>query len=424
MKTAIDIKIASAYFYLTSSLFLFALLPMTFHGIYRTALALFFVSFLLDYVVNKRWRGFTFSMQSVVYLCVIFYYLLTLLFLPVETDHRYFGRILEYSTAMLGFAMAGFAGGFNDKFKVKYFALVGAIAPIAYSLYTIFALVGWEYFITNDFPSFQFYNHQMQININAHMGFNIFCNIEILLTYYLFKDSKNQHGKYYKALLWFCSICAVLQLGLIMINQGRVGLLTSAIVLFYIIMDMLRGNKIAMGIVAALFLAAAVSFIATRPRFETDNLTLNEPRSIVWKIALDNIAEKPLLGYGSSTTYAIMQEDILNTEWPGNINTFLVENIANGVWWGGHPHNQLLQSWLNFGVLGMLVMTAIFILPFFALRIDRFFALFCCMWLCILIQLQTEIILTSVSYIGFGFFLLMILSFQGKRTPIINKNHA
>lgn len=411
---------ACAYLYFICSLFLFAILPMAFHGvIYRPALIFFFISFILDYTTNKRWQKFRFTIPCIVYLCLIAYYLLLFVFWPVETNDCYLKFIAEDSLALVGFSLAGIAGGFNEKFKIKYFAISGAIAPIAYSAYIISKYIGWGYFFEQDFGLFREYNHLMNIHINAHMGFNFFCNVEILLTYYLFKNRKTMMtGRFDKAILYGCVLCSIIILLLVLISGGRAGIMCTVIVLFYIILDLLDKNKKILTATSILLAICCIFFITKHPRFQRNNLTTNEPRSIVWDVAFENIMESPLIGYGGSTTYAIMQEDLLKAEWPAGINTFLTDQISNGVWWGGHPHNQLMQSWLFYGITGLLLMLAIFILPFFSLKRDSNYLLFCCLWLCLLFQLQTEVIATSISYIGFGFWLLFMFSFQGNNKPM------
>lgn len=422
---SMTIKNVCAYFYLASTLFLFALLPMAFHDIYRSALSLFFISFILDYVVNKRWQNFRFTRSSIVYICLILYYLLLFIYWPLENDPIYLGTIAEYSMSFVAFSLIGLAGGFNDKFKIKYFALVGAIFPIIYALHTITVHVGWETFINQDMKTnFPIFNTFMNKKINAHMGFNFFCNVEILLTYYLFKTRHEAKTTFDKTIMWFCFTCSIILVLLILISQGRVGLLCLIIIVFYILVDLTKKYKYYMLATSSAFLIAAILYTATRPRFDRTQIAKTEPRNIVWDVSVKNIKESPLVGYGASTTYTIMQKDLLNAEWPENSNLFLVEQIENGIWWGGHPHNQLMQSCLNYGITGVLIMLAIFILPFFALKKDEFYPLFGLLWLCILIQLQTEVIQTSISFIGFSFFLLFILSFQGDTRPILKQKDA
>lgn len=410
--------------YLASALILFALLPMTFRPIYTPFLAFFFLAFIADYAANKRYRGFLFTLPSVCYLCVIAYFLLLFLFWPIESDDRYIGSIAEQSLSLLAFPLVGLAGGFNEKFKVKYFAAVGVMMPLVYAAYIINIKVGWgNYFQFTEYTNWMF-NDAMNRTINAHMGFNLYCNLAILLTYHTVKECRGSSSKLDRFIIWFCPICCVPLIGLIIQSQARIGLLCMVLVLFYMIADLLRialrNKKWVLYLLCGTVLAAGLIFVITRPRFDKEVLD-KEPRNLIWDISMEKIMEAPLLGHGCSTGYKMLDDEYLNTE---GMDTFLTDNIKAGIWWGGHPHNQLLQGWLSYGILGLLLMAAIMILPFFALRADKYYPIFAIFWLCIVLQLQTEIIQTSVTFINFGFYHLFILAMQGSAKPLTRAKDA
>lgn len=408
-----SIKNIAAWFFAVSSLLLFALLPLHFTPLHRIALVLFFASFVLDYVINTRWRTRKPDMSYFFYACMVLYFLLMFIYLPVEQDSRYISNICESRLPFLGFGIIGLLGGFNDKFKAGYFACTGAIASLIYIAYVIYAMGGWESLMADN--AFLQYQKAQATNINAHMAINSYYIAVIALTYFMVKDWRTTDGNIKKFATWFCAISCIILAFFLIKNEGRMGLLMLSVMLFYIVADLLKKKRIFLILGMVVFLLIAVMFAATRPRFNTDLVSAN-PRLQIWDATMELIEERPLSGYGSSTAYAKMSDDFKEIQWHHDSDrNFLLGLINNGDYWAAHAHNQLLQSWLEFGIIGVLLMAAIFISPFVAMNVNKFYPLFAIFLLCIIMQLQTDIIRGSIGYIGFCFYFMLALNLQGTR---------
>lgn len=413
------IKNIVSWIFTVSAVFLFALLPWMYNKLHPTVLIIFYSSFVLDFIVNKRYKTFAITKPSLVYICFIIFFFLIIIHALFETNTQFTNKIIEVRLSYLGIGLVGLLGGLGDKIKIKYFAYTGIIMSLA-CLIHILNIMGWSDFIYNN-DRFIIFNDLRHRNINAHMGFNFYILFSISLSYCRVKDYFNKENSLIdKIMTWFCSISSVILLWFVINSQGRIGMALAILLIIFIAVDILKHKPMLLGGAALIIIIISVFSIINEPRFSHNSLIEQNPRLHIWELSLKKISEKPIIGYGSSTAYSIMQEEFLTDQWRSKINDGMIYDcLSQGGWWAAHSHNYFLQCWLELGILGLIVSLSIIIIPFFCLKHDKFFMPFCLILLFLAIQMQTDIVDGAYSAKHFCFFYLLILSLQGDKKTLI-----
>lgn len=407
-----------SWIFAAAALFYFIMLPWMHHPTQRVAFIIFYSAFLLDFVINKRYKEITFSKTSILYVCFIVYFLLVAASALFEQDPRHAGSIIEGRLSFLGIGIVGLLGGLNDKIKVNHFAYAGTIMSLICIIHVL-NLMGWSVFWENP-TRFEIFNDFRHHNINAHMGFNFYLLLSVILTYCTAKKT-GSYGKLDRAMTWFCSVSSIVLLWFVINSQGRIGMVLAILLILFIVADVLKHKPVFLGSAAFIIVLAAVMAIINEPRFSAESLTEQNPRLAIWELSWEKICEKPVSGYGSSSAYCVLKDEFLTEQWKSRINDGMIYDcLAQDGWWAAHSHNHLLQSWLELGIPGLLVSLAIMLLPFFCLRRDKLFLTFCLAFLFIDLQLMTDVIDGSYSAKHFCFYYLMMLSLQGDKRPLAN----
>jgi O-antigen ligase len=134
------------------------------------------------------------------------------------------------------------------------------------------------------------------------------------------------------------------------LSEGRVGLITSFLLLtIFIFRYFWNRSRILTAASTTLFILVAFTFIKDNPRLSEENLR-HEPRIAIWEIAVDQIVKSDFLGVGVSTA----------------ANNMTTEFTKRGMFNNKHTHNIFLQSTLEYGIIGLLTIFAIFILGFYS----------------------------------------------------------
>lgn len=137
------------------------------------------------------------------------------------------------------------------------------------------------------------------------------------------------------------------------------------------------------------------------PSFNKSN-----PRKHIWVEAIDKIKESPIVGVGASTNAAQFKEILLRNEDLLMEEEFLIGNLRNDKVYGMHPHNQIMQSWQEYGLLGLFVILGLFTTIILAIRGSLTLNL---IFIPIFVQLQTEVIDGGITTIGFCTYIYLIL---------------
>ncbi len=409
--TKADIKNLSCYLQQASSLFLFANLPFYFNNIQRWSIIAFIFFSVIDIIVNQRWKNINYRSPSAI-LCylLIFQYLLILLYIPFERTTTHIGMIIEYRLSLLLFGLVGL---FYTKrsINIKYYAYV-AIAVTSYIAIYVLCNVGLNNL--QDFDTFkQLFTEYRHHHIQAHMATNTFFRATMLLSAYMVK----QMVRLWKKLLFTLPI--ILSYLLMIFSDGRIGLIGANLIVLAIIIYFLREYKIALLSLLSLVIILSITTITLHPKTSQTFDTNKNPRVWIWKIALEKIKAKPITGYGVNTAQEEMRSGMLSSDEFMSVNDeFLISFLRNpDELLGAHPHNQILQSILEFGVIGIVVISAILLLPIYILKQKHNSLLPIIFWVIIIMQLFTETIHTSMGEVAFCLYLILLIQLPEQVSP-------
>lgn len=409
--TKADIKNLSCYLQQASSLFLFANLPFYFNNIQRWSIIAFIFFSVLDIIVNQRWININYRSPSAI-LCylLIFQYLLILLYIPFERTTTHIGMIIEYRLSLLLFGLVGL---FYTKrsINIKYYAYV-AISVTSYIAIYVLCNVGLNNL--QDFDTFkQLFTEYRHHHIQAHMATNIFFGATMLLSAYMVK----QMVRPWKKLLFALPI--ILSYLLMIFSDGRIGLIGANLIVLAIIIYFLREYKIALLSLLSLVIILSITTITLHPKTSQTFDTTKNPRVWIWKIALEKIKAKPITGYGVNTAQEEMRRGMLSSdEFMSVSDEFLISSLRNPEeLLGAHPHNQILQSILEFGVIGIVVISAILLLPIYILQKKHNSLLPIIFWVIIIMQLFTETIHSSMGEVAFCLYLILLIQLPEQVSP-------
>ena len=394
-----------SYFHIACTLFLFAAIPFYYSSFLQYGLICFFVSFVADYLASKRWQqGFSLDKTRIVSLLVLLQFVLLFVFSFFEADTRYLSTIYEYRMSFLGFGLVGLLG-VSDKFRVRYFAYASALTVVLFLilLYNIlpphFSVVKS---INDKIITISFFR---SLKLCSHMTLNIFLCVGMVLFAKVIEISKY---KLEKAFSVFMILFFYL---LVMTSQGRVGMFNVNLVLGLIILRFtIKKLKYLIPTIAVLLtILTGVGFflLSDNPiKKEIPALNRTNPREFIWRDGVELIKETPWLGMGASTNALRVKEKLLADEELCSMERFLIGHLKDEHVFGMHTHNQLMQSWQEYGIIGLVAILALWGSVIWASRRSLTLNV---IFLVILIQLVTEVIDGGVTSIGFCFYIYLIL---------------
>ena len=335
-------------------LLIVALFPFQYSAVHRIALYTMAVTYGLDYGVNRRWREWRWSISKVVYIAFCLFSLLTpiwQLFDPLKTN-LYPATFNAFSP----FFVIGVAGlmGMTDKIRMDYLAWLMLSVCVAICVYmgyhaTFDPVRGadWLY-------SFNWYREK---HINTHMVVNLYFNMSVILgALVLFDSSHTRTEKILTALLLLPVLFALL------VTEGRVGLLTMVVIVFALMLYYaLRIRQWWMAVVIAVFCAGAGIYLANNKRMQQAYQTKN-PRIELWKESFRMIQERPIAGYGVCSAREEYVKRVLANDYLKNAYVVAEVEINPDFQCDGvvqyemmHPHNAVLESWMRYGIVGLLL---------------------------------------------------------------------
>lgn len=314
-------------------------------------LGLFFATWLTEFVWEKRWQGFTFRLQNGYFLLFYAFFLLAVLYRPWDTA-THFERLLGYRYPLLGFGLVGLFG-LNRCYRLRW--LFTAMLVIAVSI-GAWILIHVPYHAEMPFAiwqdSFALYR---VAHFNAHMGFNFYLNVALVGTWYiLFRD---RQGLPWWALVLY-TLGALFCLGLLLVSEGRTGFMMGMMFTTLLLtIELFRWRKW----LAIVLLAAGISgagWMVTHHNRVSEQSIQKELRFCYWRSAWDLIRERPILGYGISRA----QEEF------SEVSMQYVEEEWRRASWEPYrqrldTHNQYIQCLLETGILGLLLLLAMYIGP-------------------------------------------------------------
>ena len=331
-----------------------ALFPFRYTDIHRVLFYGLAVTYLLDYIINRRWMEWRWSISKAVFAGFCLFSLLTpiwQLFDPLKT-HLYQSTINSFAPFFF-VGIAGFAG-MTNKIRMDYLAwlmLSVSVAICGYLGYkaTLDALHGYEWVF-----AFNWFRAQ---DINTHMVVNLYFNMSLILGAMVLFDTTYSRGvKTLTVLLMMPISCALL------ISDGRTGLLTLILIVFILsLYYTIRSRQWKWLSLVLVLVAGSAIFLAKNERIQEAFLTKN-PRIEQWKECAQMIKERPITGYGVCSAREEYVHRVMANEYIRN--TYIAEEVENYPMFKKngevqydmmHPHNALLESWARYGLIGLLL---------------------------------------------------------------------
>lgn len=400
----LNIQSVCSYFHIACTLFLFGAIPFYYSSFLQYGLIFFFVSFAADYLASKRWQqGFALDKTRIVSLLVLLQFVLLFVYSFFEADTRYLSTIYEYRTSFLGFGLIGLLG-VSDKFRVRHFAYTVPLAVIAF-LIVLYGYLPESFFQLDLKKKLVEISYYRSLHICAHMQLNIFLCAGMMLFSKLITITKSKLEKVFSILM------IVFLYVLILSTQARVGIVNSSVVLVFIILRFtIKKLKYLIPTIAVLLtlgLGMALFLLSDNPiKKDIPVLNRTNPREFIWQDGVDLIKESPLLGVGAGTNALRVKEKLLADEQLCSMEWFLIMHLKKEHVFGMHTHNQIMQSWQEYGIIGLVAILALWGSVIWASRRSLTLNV---IFLVILVQLITEVIDGGVTSIGFCFYIYLIL---------------
>lgn len=400
-----NIQSVCSYFHIACTLVLFCSIPFFYSRFTQYGLIFFFSSFAIDYVASERWKkGFKINYSRIISFFILLQIVLLYVYSFFELEPRYLSTLYEYRMAFVGFGIVGLLG-VSDKFRVRHFAYPTLISVVVLciSLYSI--IPDWLTNLDNFSEKLTAIRHLRAMNVCSHMTMNLFLCVGMALFCKVFTLSK------YKLEKAFSLFTIFLYFSLVVASEGRVGILNAFILLGCILLRISIHKLKLLLPVLAMFIVITFSIfiiVATSSSIKSISPSFNKsnPRKHIWVEAIDKIKESPIVGVGASTNAAQFKEILLRNEDLLMEEEFLIGNLRNDKVYGMHPHNQIMQSWQEYGLLGLFVILGLFTTIILAIRGSLTLNL---IFIPIFVQLQTEVIDGGITTIGFCTYIYLIL---------------
>ena len=400
----LNIQSVCSYFHIACTLFLFGAIPFYYSSFLQYGLIFFFVSFAADYLASKRWQqGFALDKTRIVSLLVLLQFVLLFVYSFFEADTRYLSTIYEYRTSFLGFGLIGLLG-VSDKFRVRHFAYTVPFAVIAF-LIVLYGYLPESFFQLDLKKKLVEISYYRSLHICAHMQLNIFLCAGMMLFSKLITITKSKLEKVFSILM------IVFLYVLILSTQARVGIVNASVVLVFIILRFtikkLKYLIPTITVLLTLGLGMALFLLSDSPiKKDIPVLNRTNPREFIWQDGVDLIKESPLLGVGAGTNALRVKEKLLADEQLCSMEWFLIMHLKKEHVFGMHTHNQIMQSWQEYGIIGLVAILALWGSVIWTSRRSLTLNV---IFLVILVQLITEVIDGGVTSIGFCFYIYLIL---------------
>lgn len=402
----LNIQSVCSYFHIACTLFLFSTIPFYYSMFTQYGLILFFSSFAIDYVASQRWKqGFKFDLSKVISLCLMLLFVLLFIFGVFEKDPTYLSTFYEYRSALLGFGIVGMMG-VSDKFKVRYFAYISILSIIVFICLLISKIPNYFYNLESITQQLQSLRYLRLTYISSHMQINIFLCVGMILFAKVFDMSSSKCEKI------FVTLMVLTYYSLVMLSEGRIGILNANLVLFSFLLHFtIKNRKILMPLIILLgvIVLLGLYILDTDNAFKKYLNHLDKPnsREYVWQEGVNIIKESPLIGVGASTNAMRVKERLLANEELAKIEEFLLENIKDGKVYSMHTHNQIMQSWQEYGIIGLFAILGLFISMFLLCRNSFPMLLILSV---IFIQLITDVIDGGIGNLGFSMYVFLLLA--------------
>lgn len=316
------------------------------------------VTFLIEYVYNKRWTDFCWDKRKTYYVVMLLFFLLFFAYFPFEKHSQYSEILLRNRVPLLGLAVVGFLG-FSNVHKLSYYLNVFVVTSLFSIVYIVFFQIGIVEFITSNERGQLFTTARINI-VNSHMMFNLYLNISLVCIWYLF-SSKNFEVRFGKKI--FYGFAYLIIFYILSISEGRSGFFMSLFITgSFLLLETYKRHKLLSFVILSVFSVFVFFKIIFHPRISGN--VGEEPRIFLWKNAYALIKEKPILGWGASEAQHQFTERIWK-DTTGTVQTFWKPTDFVD------SHNQFIQTSMEFGMLGLFLLIFLYTSPYFIVDKSR-----------------------------------------------------
>ena len=393
---AMNYKEYIAYLPVVSLLMYLASLPFFFGAFQRICLYALPLFYVLDYVLNQRWKGWKWSKDKWLY--VVFIALFLLLPLRQLFDSTpptiYYRAQIDHYSMFLALGVVGLLG-FSDKLKLEYVGYTMLLTSLVVIGFNIYLYKQSGEFFPFDIRRFNWVRHH---HINYHMTINLYINTALLIGFYILN-----HVKLHKIIKIFIGILMAFIWGYVLLSDGRVGSVSSILIVFSALLYTLwikNSNKTFNIIISCLIIACAViggvTFKNSKRRMQNE-VVKQDPRFPLWNYAWRKIKEHPWIGLGTSSLDKEYVEKMYEDEeaYKGYIVPVILNNpilkAEEKTVNNHHTHNTFLQLWLQVGIAGVIVLLFLFVITANTAIPDKRYYVWMLL-LIVLLQLNAEIL--------------------------------
>ena len=357
-------------------------MPYGWSGYQRIGCYLLVISYIVWFFASRQWRAIRWNHFQWLYVIMIALWAM----LPIRqlfdttpaTD--YYQQQCHLHEWFLYTGIIGLLG-FPDKLKLRHVAyvmLATSIAMLAHCAYLYFGTT--EYSLAEPFMRLNILRRTM---IHSHMVTDLYANTALILGFVTLREVPRRWQQILigagMALTWL----------FILLSEGRIGMLSSMLIVgvagFYYLFQKSRIAAFAGGALVALLAIA----VYTHHPHVLEMRGKKDPRIVVWDYSWRMGKEKPVCGYGLSSLSKEFVENMYTDQetYTGFIQT-TIEPIPIFAEQGKtmhthHPHNAFLMYWLAVGIIGVLLLVALFaVAAWLPMGRDRIF-----LWLFLLILL-------------------------------------
>ena len=372
---------------------------------------LFFSSYIVEFFLDKKWKRVTLNKTHLYFLVMFGFFGLALVYYPFDST-TYFRVLLERRYALAGFAFVGFFG-VNDKYKLSYFLNLFVVTSLLIIAYLLVVRIGLPDFFESE-QKIRLFNRTRTAYVNQHMGFNLFLDLALVSIWYLFKSSWRLMP-IWKRVVYFLS--AGIFLSCLLISEGRAGFLITIVLVCVIIGFELWERLSKWGLLVAFILVViAIGFASQHQRIRNMNIE-GDPRVFLWQSAWTVIKEKPLLGHGISTAqehFNVEKERNQTSSFEFEVKTIWPDVIIDS-------HNQVTQTWMEFGLLGVCFLMYLWLSPLWI--VDKKRRLFTLLMLLLCVnQAMFNPFITGSSSALFGIIVVLLLRVPNNLLPTNKSN--
>ena len=342
-------------------LMLCSAMPYRWSAYHRVASYIFVVGYIVWFVAYHQWKEVRWTHSKWLYVIMIALFVmfpLRQLFDPTPPTAYYYRYIGMHDW----FLYTGIIGilGFPDKLRLRYVAYVLLLTSVV-----MLGQCAYLYWGTTEYAEYgatlERFNQLRMHHISSHMIMNLYINIALVLGFCALRE----RSRWWQHTL----IIIAMALGwlLILLSLGRAGLVTSLLVLSVGIIYLMACKYAYWAIVPAVICTlTAFGIMVYQPRLSVDKVT-SDPRTDIWDYSVRLAQERPVCGYGLSTLSEVYverayEDSVMYNGFIKRTILYQKEFRAMGkTFETHHPHNAFITYWLAIGVIGVILLLALFV---------------------------------------------------------------